>query len=145
MEGGRLNPGDAVPMWIFRIKAGELQHDGAFFATAYSGWDDGDGVPEQGEGKNDPTKVTERGIGPLPPGRYRIRGAEKHPTAGNWVMRLDPLEGTNTFGRSGFLIHGDSRSNPGAGSHGCIVTALQARKVIAAFVAEGDNLIDVTP
>src|ERR1035438_5538324 len=39
----------------------------------------------------------------------------------NAVQALTPESGTNTFGREGFLIHGDSVQNPGTASHGCII------------------------
>jgi hypothetical protein len=52
-------------------------------------------------------------FGPLPVGDYNlsVRDGRK-----NWID-LAPLAGTNTFGRSGFAIHGRGM----IGSHGCIV------------------------
>lgn len=96
--------------------------------VGYAGWDDGDGVVEPGEGKNDPSKQTERGIGPVPVGDYVIGRPFNHPTIGEFVMRLEPMDGTETFGRSGFLIHG---GNPkGGSSQGCIVLPRLVRERI---------------
>ena len=131
--------------FIFRITAEQILYDVNFLAKAYAGKDDGDGVHEPGEGRGDPSMVKVSEVGPIPPGVYRIRGAERHPTAGNWVMRLEPLPGTETFGRSGFLIHGDSIARPGTGSKGCIVTGLSTRIFIAGKVAVGQDTLEVQP
>lgn len=117
-------------MWTYRQRSGELLRDGKFVAKGYSGKDDGDGVPEPGEGKNDPSAQTIRSIGPIPVGRYAIGQPFTHKTAGVFVMRLHPVAGTNTFGRSGFLIHGDSIKNPGTASQGCIVLPRWVRRTI---------------
>jgi len=129
-------------MWQYKISTGELSLNGVFRGTGYSGKDDGDNVPEPGEGKNDPTKVTERGIGPLPPGKYKIGLPHHHPTAGPVTMRLHPQPGTETFGRSGFLIHPDSINAPGTASHGCIVLSRLLRLAIA---DGGDEDLNVVP
>jgi len=59
---------------------------------------------------------------------------------GNWidyehkkapVLRLIPQEGTEMYGRAGMLIHGDSVSEPGTASLGCIVQSHWARVKIA--------------
>ncbi len=124
----------------YRQRTGELLRDGAVLARGYAGTDDGDGVLEPGEGLNDPRAAALRGIGPIPVGRYRILPPHHHPTAGSYVMRLDPLPGTQTFGRSGFLIHGDSRARPGTASHGCIVLALADRELVW---ATGERMLEV--
>ena len=80
--------------------------------------------------KNDPSKQSERGVGPIPVGTYVIGQPFTHATAGTLMMRLSPLAGTNTFGRSGFLIHGDSRKMPGSASRGCIVLPHAIRRTI---------------
>jgi hypothetical protein len=54
-------------------------------------------------------------FGPLPQGRYSMAPHESHPLK----VRLNPLPGTNTFGRGSFEIHGHGDT----GSHGCIVPA----------------------
>jgi len=116
------------PKWTYHISTGDLTR---YVATGYSGWDDGDGIAEPGEGKNDPAAQDERGIGPIPAGRYSISPLFTHPTAGPYTMRLTALPGTETFGRSGFLIHGDSLRRPGTASHGCIILPRAVRIEIA--------------
>jgi len=118
-------------MWTYRQRTGELLRDSVLVGRGYSGWDDGDGVPEPGEGKNDPDEQERRHVGPIPVGLYVIGPAFTHPTKGELVMRLIPKPGTNTFERSGFLLHGDSRRRPGAGSEGCIVQLYDVRLLVA--------------
>src|SRR5512146_1323064 len=108
-------------------RTGELLRGGEVIAVGCSGWDDGDGIPEPGEGKNDPAADAIRGVGPIPVGRYVIGPPMPHPTAGPFTLRLAPTPGTDTHGRSGFLIHGDSARAPGAASHGCIILPRSVR------------------
>jgi hypothetical protein len=54
-------------------------------------------------------------------------------------MRLTP-QGHNAHGRTGFLIHGDSRRNPGNASEGCIILNRSAREAIA---NSGDATLEV--
>jgi hypothetical protein len=55
-------------------------------------------------------------------------------------MNLDPIDETDTFGRSEFRIHGDSISNPGAASHGCVILNRIVRNQIS---DSGDELLRV--
>ena len=110
-------------MWTYHQSTGALEHDGVPHAVGYSGF---------GEGKNNPDMQEVHDFGPLPLGQFRIELIEgdyegkKAP-----VMRLIPKAGTNTFGRAGFLIHGDSVSAPGTASHGCIIEGHAERVAIA--------------
>lgn len=126
----------------WKIKTGEwLDPAGKLLGVGYAGLDDGDGIPEPGEGKNDPTKTREKGVGPIPVGTYLIGALFNHATAGRYTMRLTPLPGTEVFGRSGFLIHGDSRI-PGTASHGCIILP----RVIRLLIGESkDRILNVIP
>lgn len=117
-------------MWLWIQKTGELLHNGVHVCFGYSGKDDGDGIPEPGEGKNDPTKQQERSTGPIPCGLWSIFPPYFSETKGPYVMRLMAHRDTVTFGRSGFLIHGDSKSNPGSASLGCIVLPPRIRQRI---------------
>ena len=121
-------------MWVFEQRSGQLLHDGVVVGRGYSGLDDGDGVPEPGEGKNDPATQDQRSVGPIPRGRWTIGPAFFHETKGPLVMRLIPAPTTQTFGRSGFLVHGDSRLTPGTASLGCIVLPHDVREQIAESV-----------
>lgn len=87
-----------------------LDAAGKIVSHGYSGF---------GHGKNDPTDEAIRGVGPIPCGRYRIGPPEDHADLGPYALPLTPLPGTDTHGRDGFFMHGDSRSHPGKASHGC--------------------------
>lgn len=52
---------------------------------------------------------------------HSIGVAFTHPKAGPMTMRLTPMKGTDTFGRDGFLIHGDKMSVNHTASNGCII------------------------
>jgi hypothetical protein len=93
-----------------------------FRAVGYSG---------KGIGKNNPNLQAVHNVGPIPRGAYRVSAPFTHPQKGPLCFRLTP-EGQEMFGRSGFLIHGDSREHPGAASEGCIILPQPARQVLAA-------------
>lgn len=108
-------------MWTYQQSSGQLREDGALVAVGYSGC---------GEGKNNPALEAVVDIGPIPRGWYHVSGPECVDAPGPhgpYVLRLTPASGTNTHGRSGFLIHGDSNEHPGAASHGCIVLPRDVR------------------
>lgn len=118
-------------MWQYIQRTGELLHNWGHVAFGYSG---------HGEGKNNPEMQQAVGIGPIPCGTYRIGKPYDHPKLGPHVMNLDPVEGTATFGRSEFRMHGDSISDPGSASHGCVVM----NRIIRNKVSEsGDDLLRV--
>ena len=96
---------------------------GSLFASGgYSG---------SGEGKNNPAFQQVHNVGPIPQGLWRIASLTEGPTAhGPYVLHLAPCEGTNTFGRDGFLIHGDSLAFPGTASQGCIIFPRHVRESI---------------
>jgi len=81
--------------------------------------------------KDNPEYECLRNKGPLPRGRYRIVGVPfTHKNAGLFTLRLEPDKGNNMCGRDGFLIHGDSKKEPGKASNGCIVLAQNFRRKI---------------
>jgi hypothetical protein len=100
--------------WIYQQSMGRLLHSsGDLSFQCHSGL---------GDGKNNPLLQWAHGVGPIPVGRYTIGPLETdHPLLGFAVMALIPDPLTNTFGRTGFYIHGESAVHPGNGSHGCIV------------------------
>lgn len=101
---------------------GALYNDGQYIGTGYSGF---------GPGKNNPDLEQVADTGPLPRGQWAIDGEPyKSDKLGPFVMNLIPLAGTNTYGRSEFRIHGDSRTTPGQASHGCLVFSHFIRQFI---------------
>lgn len=110
-------------MWIYRQQSGELYSpERQLVGHGYSGF---------GEGKNNPEKECLRDVGPLPRGMYRIGKPYDTPAHGPHVMALTPMPETNTHGRGGFLIHGDSVQHPGTASHGCIILPRTIREAIS--------------
>lgn len=109
-------------MWTFVQSTGALLLNGAHFTFGYSGC---------GDGKNNPALQGVRQVGPIPCGRWKIVGQPfDSPANGPFCLRLAPNHGTDTLGRSGFLIHGDSLSDPGNASRGCIILPRAIRKAI---------------
>ncbi len=100
-------------MWTYNQSSGQLSKDGIPLAVGYSGF---------GEGKNNSQFEPLPDVGPIPAGLWEICGppfdAEER---GPYVLRLEPMPGTITYGRVGFLMHGDSVEHPGQASKGCIV------------------------
>ena len=123
-------------MWVYAQASGELSRDddAAVVSTGYSG---------SGEGKNNPAMQQIHDVGPIPRGIWHIGDPECVETVGPhgpFVLPLTPADGTETFGRSGFLCHGDSYNHPGQASHGCIVLNRHVREAIA---ASHDQLLKV--
>jgi Protein of unknown function (DUF2778) len=119
-------------MFEYHQISGEMLQDGKHVAFGYSG---------KGEGRNNPAYQQVRCVGPIPAGLWTISGppldTDQH---GPFVLHVDAAEGTNTFGRSGFLVHGDSKVSPGMASEGCIVMPRNAREQIW---ASGDRDLQV--
>lgn len=109
-------------MWIYEQRSGKLRRNDTLVTTGYSGFS---------AGKNDPLAQHQVGIGPIPQGAYWIGDPFDSPSHGPHVMRLISVNGTQTFGRNGFLIHGDSQEAPGTASHGCIVVGRKVREAIS--------------
>jgi hypothetical protein len=112
---------EAAMVWTFSQSTGRLKHNGLPQADGYSG---------KGAGKFNPAMQATSGIGPIPRGEYRITAPFTHPGAGPYTMRLHPKPGTMTWGRSGFMIHGDSLDHPGQASEGCIILGPSIRHLI---------------
>jgi len=118
--------------WQYHQKSGELFYNGEFVKTGYSG---------KGAGKNNPELEDTPKVGPIPCGHYSIGPAFTHASKGPVVMRLTPV-GHDACGRTGFLIHGDSRSHPGTASEGCIILERAIRESIA---TSQDTALEVVP
>jgi Protein of unknown function (DUF2778) len=116
--------------WTYQQSTGEIRN-----AEQLTGTDPyvlGSGYSGFGEGKNNPAFQDVPSVGPIPQGRYLIRGAFDSPTHGPVAMPLVPDASNQMFGRSEFLIHGDSLAAPGSASKGCIILPRGVREAINA-------------
>jgi len=121
-------------MWTYAQETGDLLQDGNLVATGYSGFEDG---------KNNPAMQAVPNVGPIPQGDWTIEGPPIDKTKhGPCVLTLTPAAGTNTFGRSGFLMHGDAAKAPGTASQGCIIMPHTAREQVC---NSGDSVLEVVP
>jgi hypothetical protein len=118
-------------MWIYNQADGTLSKDGQVTGQGYSGF---------GAGKNNPAMQNVQDEGPIPQGFWGIGPPEDTVTHGPHVMALTPAEGTVTFDRDGFLIHGDAAAHPGSASHGCIILSHDLRVGIS---SSGDTQLQV--
>lgn len=119
--------------WKWDQKKGQLlDANGSWIANGYSGYM---------EGKNNPSMQDIHDVGPIPKGAWLI-GEILHDGGhmGPNVLPLRAMPGTDTFGREGFFIHGDSIHDPGDASRGCIILPLWARLRIA---GSGDRALVV--
>ena len=102
----------------------------------------GTGYSGNGLGLNNPAMQDVRDVGPIPIGQYNIGPGYTHRILGRVTMNLNPLKGTNTFGRTLFRIHGDSPDLDNSASKGCIVTGPAIRNLIN---HSDDRILDVMP
>lgn len=120
--------------WIYEQSTGKLYRDGQLVALGYSGKE---------EAKNQPDLESVRNRGPIPRGAWTILGPPfTHSKLGPVCLRLSPKPGTETWGRSAFLVHGDSVKAPGTASEGCIILP---RPVRHALWDSGDRTLLVVP
>jgi len=106
--------------YVYAQKSGKFSLDGKELATGYSG---------KGDGKNNPDKEGVRNVGPIPAGKYQLSKPRDYKGMKN-CFDVTP-EGHNALDRTEFLIHGDSKKNPGSASEGCIILEPAIRKQIA--------------
>ena len=118
-------------MWVWSQGDGILSKDGKERAKGYSG---------NSLGKNNPLMDSVKNMGPIPRGLWRIDAPRDTDEHGPYVLGLTPFGETDTKGRGGFLIHGDSKSNPGEASKGCIIVG---RKVREEIWQSGDHSLEV--
>lgn len=118
-------------MWIYEQETGRLLHGDELVGIGYSG---------KGLGKNNPVVQTEHNVGPIPTGLWEIGEPFDSEDHGPHAMHLTPLEGTTTYGRYGFLLHGDSITHPGEASEGCIIQSRTTRNTVS---SSGDKLLKV--
>lgn len=121
-------------MWTYAQASGQLLQDGQLVGTGYSGHDNG---------KNNPSMQAVPDVGPIPQGGWSIAGPPVNTAEhGPYVLTLQPAPGTNTFGRSGFLMHGDSIEAPGCASRGCVIMPRAVREQVW---TSGDTDLEVVP
>ena len=113
--------GELQMSWNYSQSTGALTRNGTLVDVGYSGCDDG---------LNNPADQAIPDEGPIPVGTYDISPAFTHPVCGPVSMRLDPQVGTDTLGRSGFLIHGDNQAMNHTASHGCVILPKGTRMAI---------------
>ena len=106
--------------WEYSQSTGVLKFNGAKVETGYAG---------HGNGKNKPSMEHVRNVGPIPKGEYAIQFPRTSARTGSYVLPLVPV-GHSALGRTDFQIHGDSRSNPGSASNGCIIMSRSTRERI---------------
>jgi len=119
-------------MWTYAQKTGQLLQAGQIAGTGYSGYQDG---------KNNPQMQAVENVGPIPQGDWTIVGPPVNTAEhGPYVLELQPAENTDTFGRSGFLMHGDSLEAPGCASRGCVIMPRAVREQVW---TSGDTALEV--
>lgn len=120
-------------MWSFSQSNGAVRNAaGAIIGLAYAG---------HGAGLNNPAMQEIRDVGPIPQGRWSIGPLRTLPHLGP-CMALTPLGGTDTFGRSGFLIHEDNAQHDHSASCGCVVVS---PSTLSAMDGAPDRILTVTP
>ena len=108
--------------WIYEQRTGRLLNpNGEVVGVGYSG---------TGPGKNNPEMQEVPNVGPIPCGSYGIGHSFDSPTHGPFCLSLMPSSNNQMFGRSEFLMHGDSIRLPGTASQGCIVQSRDVREMV---------------
>jgi RHS repeat-associated protein len=81
----------------------------------------GTGYSGNGQGLNNPDMQQVPYVGPLPRGTWEIGPEYYNINTGPATMNLTPSEGTETFGRDLFRIHGDNPNHDQSASEGCLI------------------------
>lgn len=119
-------------MWTYYQSTGVLDRDDVTIGVGYSG--------AEGSGKNNPAMESVPCVGPIPRGTYSIGEPFDSATHGPFAMSLIPDPANEMFGRSGFLLHGDSINAPGTASEGCVIMSRDTRTKVH---ASGDKRLMV--
>jgi hypothetical protein len=99
-------------MWVYNSGSGDLYLFGTWVGAGYSG---------HGKGVNNPDYEHVPDVGPIPRGNWTIGPFFTDAEKGPMVARLTAWPNTQTFGRSGFMFHGDNPAEDDSASLGCIV------------------------
>lgn len=89
---------------------------------------------------NNPASQSLANLGPIPQGTYNIGQQFNSRRTGPGVLPLSPINGTNTFGRNAFQIHGDNSRGDQSASRGCVI---QGRNVRNQISNSNDNIFRV--
>ena len=117
--------------WEYSQHSGELRHNGiVVYDHGYSG---------SGYAKNQPDMEQIQEMGPIPRGTWHIGHPYDSAQVGRYAIPLSPY-GHNAHRRTDFRIHGESNSNAGNASKGCIIVPYEIRQRI---IASGDFLLNV--
>ena len=93
----------------------------------------GEGYSGNVAGLNNPAMESVLMHGPIPRGAWTIGEFFDDPGGkGPGVAHLAPEPGTETFGRSGFMVHGDNQALNHSASEGCIIVPRFIRDQIRA-------------
>lgn len=106
---------------VYFQSSGKLFLNDELLGIGYSG------SPEY---KNKPEFQHLKDHGCIPQGEYSISEPYSSQSKGPMVFRLAPKPGTEVFGRTAFMIHGDSIKHPGTASQGCIIMPRAVRDSI---------------
>jgi Protein of unknown function (DUF2778) len=126
-------------VWTYHSDTGILEHNGAEVGQGYSGHAP-NGKGNAPDGINNPALESDPDVGPIPRGAYSIGEFFNDPEKGPIVACLSPASETNTFGRSGFMLHGDNIEDNESASLGCIIMPHDVR---AQVEASGDTDLQV--
>ncbi len=108
-------------MIIYEQTTGKLSIPNWGSYLGYSGY---------GRWKNNPDFEFAHEVGPVPAGTYLLSEPFDDAVHGPICFRLTPTKDTQTFGRTGLMIHGDNGNHPGSASHGCVALGHDARAAI---------------
>lgn len=108
--------------------------------TDASGNLEGTGYSGSPLARNDPSQQEIENVGPIPRGLWKVAGMIPKSDHGPYALVLLPQNGTITFGRSGFLMHGDEIAHPGFASHGCIIMPRSTREAVW---TSSDHILEV--
>jgi hypothetical protein len=116
----------------YHIPNGQLLEDGELVGTGWSGHD-----TETIKGMNNPLAISQRGIGPLPPGWYTIEDPVNDTHLGPIAFPLTPDPSNVMYTRAGFYLHaGEVHPQvPDVSSDGCIIQNHTVRTHIAADIS----------
>ena len=120
--------------WKYSQETGKVMNpNGALAGIGYSG---------HGKGLNNPKMQNVIDVGPIPQGEWTIcTFFDDLGGKGLIVAHLVPAHGTETFGRSGFMVHGDNREANHTASEGCMILP---RFIRDAMMASKDRNLVVT-